>query len=97
MLMGVSAALQNKLQNKTLGAIFQFEIRLAHAMGFFKESKYAQAIKHLNPAVVSCPTIGGQFSSGLSDGLVLLAESYSALGRYAIKLSKYFVCILLYT
>ncbi len=50
-------------------------------MGFFKFSKYADAIKHLNPAVSSGPVIGGSFASGLSDALVLLAECYSALGR----------------
>ena len=61
--------------------IILFEINRAHAMGFFKESKFSNAIKHLNPAVASGPVIGGSFASGLSDALVLLAECYSALGR----------------
>ncbi len=81
MLRGVSSAIQHKITQKTVKDIFEFEIHRAHAMGYFKEFKYAHAIKHLNPAVASCPVVGGLFSSGLSDALILLAESYSALGK----------------
>jgi hypothetical protein len=81
MLKGVSSAIQHKVSQKSVKDIFEFEIHRAHAMGYFKEFKYAYAIKHLNPAVASCPMIGELFSSGLSDALVLLAESYSALGK----------------
>lgn len=81
LLRGVSAAIEQKVNNKTIKEILQFEIRRAQAMGYYKESKFSNAIKQLNPAVSSGPVIGGSFSSGLSDALVLLADCYSALGR----------------
>jgi len=66
---------------KALRNIIAFEVHRAHALGFYKEFKYMQAIKELNAAIASCPTVGEGFANSLADALVLLAECYSAIGR----------------
>lgn len=66
----------SKLRN-----IIGFEVHRAHALGFYKEFKYMQAIKELHPVIGSCPKIGNSFVNSLADTLVLLAECYSAIGR----------------
>ena len=71
----------NLVGSKAFIPISTFEINRTHALGYYKECKYANAIKYLNPAVSNCPKHRDNFVSGLSDTLILLAECYSALGR----------------
>eukprot|EP01040_Poterioochromonas_malhamensis_P001273 gene1273-1348_t len=75
------AAYLNQHAPKAFLPIATFEINRAHAMGYYKEFKYANAIKYLNPAVSQCPRHRESFVGGLSDTLILLAECYSAIGR----------------
>eukprot|EP01039_Chlorochromonas_danica_P001615 gene1624-1764_t len=58
-----------------------FEVYRAQALGYYKEHKFTLSIQHLNTAITNCPTIHGNFVDGLSDALIILAESYGALGR----------------
>lgn len=80
LLKGLSAYL-NQHADKSFLAIGTFEINRAHALGYFKEMKFANAVKYLNTAVAHCPKHRDIFVGGLSDTLILLAECYSALGR----------------
>jgi tetratricopeptide (TPR) repeat protein len=80
LLKGLSAYI-NQHADKSFCVIGTFEVNRAHAFGYFKEEKYANAVKYLNPAVSNCPKYRDSFVSGLSDTLILLAECYSALGR----------------
>jgi hypothetical protein len=79
-LRGLSAYLK-QFNSKPLNDVASFEVNRAHALGYFKQFKYAHAIKYLNPAVSNCPKYRDAFVGGLSDTLVLLTECYSALGR----------------
>lgn len=73
----------SECDSSQLRKIVQFEIVRAHALGYYKEGKYAAAIKELNGAIANCPTLHGNFVDGLCDALIVLSSSYSALGRYA--------------
>jgi tetratricopeptide (TPR) repeat protein len=80
LLRGLSSYI-NLHASKEFAAVTMFEINRAHALGYFKELKFANAVKYLNPAIASCPKYRETFVGGLSDTLILLAECYSALGR----------------
>ena len=84
LLKGLSAYI-NQRSDKNFSAIGAFEVNRAHAFGYFKEAKYANAVKYLHSAVSNCPKHKEAFVGGLSDTLILLTECYSALGRYALE------------
>lgn len=79
-LRGLNAIVEESSSSQ-LRKITQFEVMRAHALGYFKEGKYTAAIKQLNTAIATCPTIHGSFVDGLSDALIVLADAYSAIGR----------------
>lgn len=55
---------------------------IAHAMGYFFASDWTRTIKYSNPAITNCPKIGDFFLVGLTDALLMISESYSALGDF---------------
>lgn len=62
-------------------SFFSFSFGRAIALGYFKLNYFTNAIKYLNRIINSCPQYDGNFVHGLTDALILLAESYSALSK----------------
>ncbi|RYH27236.1 hypothetical protein EON65_13715 [archaeon] len=80
-LRGLQTIMKESLSSSDVKKMANFEICRAQGVGYYKEGKYAAALKELNAAIASCPKVQGAFADGLSDTLVILSESYSRLAK----------------
>lgn len=80
---------------KDLSDIVSFAITRLLALNHYKLNDFTTVIQLLNPIISSCPRSKGIYLPGLADTLILLAESYGALGRYddAVQSAKLAVTI----
>lgn len=62
--------------------VINFFTNISHAFGYYTAKNWGAAIKYLNPTVSDCPKVGENFPTGLTDALILLSESYAALGKF---------------
>eukprot|EP00981_Chlorochromonas_danica_P007105 scaffold1559_cov176-Ochromonas_danica.AAC.6 len=63
------------------GQLLMRGLRAIIEEAFSSQQRKVTVFEHLNTAITNCPTIHGNFVDGLSDALIILAESYGALGR----------------
>ena len=62
-----------------------FSLNRALALNCLLCEDFAEAIKHINPAISQCPKFNDKsFAGGLTETLVLLTEAYSTLERCRI-------------
>jgi hypothetical protein len=62
--------------------IVLFGINRLYAFSHYRNGDWTSVIKVLNPIIASCPSYKGFYIGGLVDALLMLSESYSALGSY---------------